>query len=133
MDVNLQPVKVVISLGSNCGDRHQAVADAILWLERELENVKVSDIYETPAYGQPEGHYMNAVVCGTLSQDLTVDNLEQQCKRYELIHGRDQYARQNNLVPVDIDIVIVDGKILRPKDFDRCFFQIGYSQLKESM
>lgn len=123
------PVKVVIGLGSNCGDRSKAVAEAIDWLHNLLNEAEASDIYETPAYGDVGGPYMNAVVRGVYRNNCTLDRLECECKGYELSHGRDAEARSRNLVPIDIDIVMAGDEILRSADFSRSFFQIGYQQL----
>lgn len=71
--------------------------------------------------------YMNAVAIGRWTQ--TVEKLDSLCKDYEVRNGRDLKARARNEVPVDIDIVISSGKILRPKDYRCDFFRIGFRQL----
>lgn len=118
---------VVLSIGSNCGDRRRAVASAISWLSGLLDDFIASDIYETPPVGHQGSNYMNAVVCGTFTAPLS--ELERSCKRYEVECGRDLVARLRNQVPVDIDIVALDNEILRPEDFKRDFFRIGYRQV----
>lgn len=118
---------IIVSLGSNCGDRAASVAKAIEWLRRRLSEFRESGIYETPPYGHAGSNYMNAVVSGKSSCDL--QGFEKECKRYEEAEGRDGECRRLNLVPIDIDVVVCDDMILRPKDFAREFFKIGYRQI----
>lgn len=120
--------RIVVSLGSNCGDRRQKVEDAILWLAGSLADFKTSSIYETPPVGHQGSNYMNAVAEGLI--DVSVPEFEKSCKRYEEESGRDAEARLDGRVPIDIDIVIADSDILRTEDFRRGFFQIGYLQLR---
>lgn len=121
----------VFSLGSNFGDRSRNVASAIEWLAGFLTDLAVSDIYETPAYGHNGSPYMNAVVRGRLRQSGGLQTLQQACKEYELLNGRDGEARKNNRVPIDIDIVMAGETILRETDFSRGFFQQGYRQISD--
>lgn len=117
----------VFSIGSNCGDRHKACRDACQWLQSLVRNFEMSGIYETKPYGHDGSDYMNAVVRGTCQEDVhAVDRL---CKEYELAHGRDDVARAANKVPVDIDIVIADGEVLRLRDFNCEFFRTGYDSI----
>ncbi len=118
----------VFSVGSDYGDRAEAVKEAIAWLSTVLVDCKSSDVYETPPVGHRGSNYMNAVVIG--KSDLDADDLDHLCKEYEFSHGRDAEARNNGQVPVDIDIVVADGNVVRPKDFKCNFFKIGYCQLR---
>ena len=120
-------LNVVLSLGSNCGDRESAVAEAAGWLSRMLDGFSCSDIYETRAIGHDGPDYMNAVVIG--STKLTLAELEASCKAYELSHGRDEQSRREKRVPVDIDIVMANSDVLRPRDFSCGFFRKGYLSL----
>ncbi len=150
MEHEFQPLEVVIGLGANCGDRRKGVAEAIEWLKSILGNAEASEIYETPAYGHAGSPYMNAVVIGTYPRkgigysrgklksslyklDSSPGKLEGECKRYGIEHGRDDIARSHNLVPIDLDIVVAGDKVLRPADFSRSFFQIGYQQLRGAL
>lgn len=122
-----QRIKVVLSLGSNSGDRLKAVNEASVWLKGILLDFQCSAVYETPPLGHSGADYMNAVCAGLYCGDVA--ELERECKEYERRNGRDEVARAMNLVPIDVDIVISDGEILRPKDYRSKFFQIGYEQL----
>lgn len=121
-------ISVVLSIGSNCGDRRHNVEKAIEWLKSQLIEVKVSDIYETPCALKNEmPSYLNAVVKGVY-QGIGYD-LEEALKDKEREMGRNSECRAKGEVPIDIDIVICDGEIWREWDYRQKFFTIGYSQI----
>ncbi|MDE7412208.1 MAG: 2-amino-4-hydroxy-6-hydroxymethyldihydropteridine diphosphokinase [Muribaculaceae bacterium] len=120
--------EICISIGSNCGDRAGNVEKAIAWLATQLRCLKESDIYETPeVYGRGTP-YFNCVAIGETS--LSSDEINSLCKEYEVSCGRDAEARLRGEVVIDIDVVIFDGEVLRPVDFSREFFKIGYDQIQ---
>ena len=120
-------VSVTISIGSNCGDRKTLVKEAMEWLKTILVQVKCSDIYETPCVLKTGEPYMNAVVSG-FYQGIGYD-LEDSLKTKEKEMGRTAECRERGDVPIDLDLVICDGDIVRPRDYKQKFFQIGFSQL----
>lgn len=122
-------VSVVISIGSNYGDRIANVSEAMKWLSKEiLVESRSSDIYETPC-ALDEGHdYMNGVVAGFYQG--TGFSLEETLKEKEHLMGRTSELRKQKLVPIDLDIVICDGEILKEWDYRQKFFKIGYEQIK---
>lgn len=123
----MMSVQVVLSVGSNC--RYSEVGKAMEWLGNILDSCRHSHEYLTPAlqgYGDP---YTNAVVAGVTSADYS--EFETMLKRYERERGRDECARERGDVPIDIDIVIWDGEVVRPRDFRQDFFQTGYRALNE--
>lgn len=121
-------VNVVFSIGSNCGSRETNVRDAIALLGSYLGNMAVSHIYETPDVRGGIGRYMNAVVSGITS--MTEQDCELMCKKLELQAGRDAAARERGEVPLDVDIVVWDGDVLRPRDFRQKFFTIGFEEIQ---
>lgn len=124
-----EPVNVVLALGSNCGDRRKNIHEAIRWLEGQLSLMTVSDIYETPAEGKTAGgcNYVNAVAAGLCLMDP--EDLNRRLKEYEFLSGRDEKCRACGDVPIDIDIVVVNGVVIRQRDFDSLYFRIGYSSI----
>ena len=131
--MNSKGYKVTLSLGSNCGNRCALLSRAIEWLEGRLGAIETSDFYETPALADKEGRcthptYMNAVVRGVYYGDGPVA-LQTEAKQYEEIMGRDAAARARGCVPIDIDVVISDGTVLRERDAGSRFFTIGLEQL----
>lgn len=127
MESDNYPVEVVFSVGSNCGDRGSRVSGGISWLEGFLSECRVSSVYTTGDCHGGKRVYVNAVVAGLC--DMSRERIETLCKEYEISCGRTSEARLRGDVPVDIDLVIFDGAILRPKDYRQKFFQIGFMQL----
>lgn len=123
--------EVILGIGSNCGDRHGAVAEAIVWLSSVLDGFRASSIYSTPPFGHSGPHYMNAVVCGRWKGDVigVAGSLQSLCKDYECVRGRDDASRRERRVPVDIDIVWSGGCVLRPGDWERDYFTKGFKEL----
>lgn len=121
-------ISVVVSVGSNCGNRRDQVSKAIEWLKSVLMQTRCSDIYETPCALKAGKPYMNAVVSGFYEGDgIQFDDL---LKDKEKEMGRNAECRQRGDVPVDMDIVICDGSIYKEWDYRQRFFQIGYDQIK---
>lgn len=120
-------VQAVFSIGSNYGDRYMNVKEGIDWLSEILCDFCTSAVYATPDCHGSQKQYMNAVVRG--STCLSPEKIVSLCKEYESSCGRDDAARAEGNVPVDIDLVIYDSVIVRPKDFAREFFKIGYRQI----
>lgn len=122
-------VEAVLSVGSNTPERARNVALALDRLKDMLDECEASSIYTTPDCCGGPTQYDNAVVRGLTSR--TREDLENIAKLYELSQGRDARARSAGIVPIDIDVVVYDGEIIRPKDFSSCFFRIGYDELKK--
>lgn len=119
--------EVVVSLGSNEHPRCRRIEEAIAAMRSLLSDCEVSDIYETPEIHGIGDPYMNAVLSGRTRMDQV--ELERFSKQYEIEVGRDVMARKEGRVPIDIDIVIWDGTVVRPKDYAQSFFKIGYTAL----
>lgn len=126
---------LTLSLGANCGNRHDSITLALEWLKSQLMSFEQSDIYETPAVNRSdapksplaERKYLNAVARG--KTDLSPEDFEAKIKAFEIEHGRDAQSRLDNRVPIDIDIVICDDEILRPWDYQQLFFRNGFISL----
>lgn len=119
--------QLTLSLGSNQHPREVRVREAIAWLFTQLSHATVSDVYETPEIHGIGCPYMNAVVTGSIDADT--DDFNAMLKEFELSHGRDMESRKRGCVPIDLDIVMCDGDVVRPRDFSHSFFQIGYRQI----
>lgn len=121
--------EAIFSIGSNCGDRQSRVANGLEWLSLRLSECRYSSIYATPDCHGGQREYLNAVAIGKTA--MSPSELQSQCKEYELSQGRDALARANGDVPVDIDLVVYGGEVLREKDFQREFFLEGYRIIKD--
>lgn len=117
----------VISLGSNVTDREEIVRSAIADLRHEFVVEAVSDVYDAPDDRYAAMPYSNAVM--RLSTDLGHDLLHAHFKAMESRYGRTPASNASRLVPLDIDIVIFNGTVVRPADFTRPYFIHGYELL----
>lgn len=116
-----------IGLGSNTPDRETQIKKAIAHLELLLTDTKVSSIYESPAFNGKDAPYLNAVVHGMTNLDP--DKLTRELKVWEETQGRTDEGSAAGIVPIDIDLVIYNFRILRQVDFERHYFNKGYREL----
>ncbi|MDE6378300.1 MAG: 2-amino-4-hydroxy-6-hydroxymethyldihydropteridine diphosphokinase [Duncaniella sp.] len=118
-----------IGLGSNSSDREAQIKNAISHIQELLTDSKVSQIYETEAINGVDAPYMNAVIHG--NSPLGVNELTAFLKNWEKAQGRTYNSDENarHEVVIDLDLVIFDSRILRQKDFERHYFNRGYSEL----
>lgn len=124
-------IQVVISVGSNCGDRKKSVGEALEWLKSILIQTVSSDIYETPCAMESGKAYVNAVIGGYFT-GIGYD-LEDLLKEKEHQMGRTSECREKGEVPVDIDLVIMDGEVVKPWDYKQKFFRIGFDQISSKL
>lgn len=116
---------VFISIGSNLPDGAMYIERAFDYLNKCYKNVICSKIYSTPSVTVGDDSvYFNAVVRCTIND---INSLDYELKLYETQCGR---IRGNKNVVIDLDVVLADGRILRKRDFDSKYFQIGYNQIK---
>lgn len=119
--------KYVISVGSNISTAKEMVENGLRRLKTLLSDSHCSSIYSTPSVSRgDDSTYFNAVIAGV--SRLSLVDLSHKCKKLELEMGRCHDSACKD-VAVDIDIVVADGEIVRPKDFNRDYFHIGFNQL----
>jgi 2-amino-4-hydroxy-6-hydroxymethyldihydropteridine diphosphokinase len=116
-----------VSIGSNSHDREEQVKRAMDFLSGMLADAKTSSSYSTPAINGKDADYANAVTEGGSDDDF--DELNAKLKDYEARCGRRPNHKQNGDVPIDLDIVIWNGNVLRERDYERDYFQRGWKQL----
>lgn len=116
-----------ISLGSNSYDREEKIKKSIDALSQYLGNPQVSSVYETPAHNGKDMPYLNAVIHGSTTHP--VDEIVGHLKHMEKEAGRSAELKKEGIVPLDLDLIIYNNYILRPEDFQKHYFNIGYRQL----
>ena len=117
-----------IGLGSNDGDRELHLHNGLNNLAEISDNIYFSTHYESPALNPGKVYYLNSVALIEFSG--TLDALNTLLKKFEIQEGRTPEARAEGRVPLDMDVVIADGKILRTKDYNCYFFRRGYEELR---
>lgn len=116
---------IVISLGSNIVRREESVMVALTALREICSDGVDSGVYLTRPVSGVGDDYANAVFRG--SYDGEPEELSARLKQMEMMAGRDEAARERGEVPIDLDLVIVDGVVVRPKDFARDYFARGFN------
>lgn len=123
-------IPCTIGLGSNTPDREFQIQQAIEHIMSFLTRRSVSSVYEVAAYNGKDAPYLNAVIHG--HSPVPVPALVKFLKDWESLQGRTEIGDEEGVVPIDLDLVIFDSRILRPKDFERLYFNIGYRELLAS-
>lgn len=103
------------------------VAAAMTWIQSILRSTACSGIYETDDFHPTGRKYCNAVMTGDTA--LSQSDIDTAVRLYELNAGRDESARLRGDVPIDIDLVIWNGSVLRPRDMEREYFLRGFREL----
>lgn len=97
-------MRAFLGLGSNLGDRHRYLQDAVDGL---ADLVAVSRLYESAPVGGPEqGAYLNIVV--QLDTRQLPHELLETCHRLERAAGRERVVRWGPRT-LDVDILWIDG------------------------
>jgi 7,8-dihydro-6-hydroxymethylpterin-pyrophosphokinase len=60
---------------------------------------------------------------------MDYDTVVKFLKDWEAECGRTQVDTLEGIIPIDLDLVIWDEHIKRPKDFERHYFNLGYREL----
>ena len=118
---------VVLSVGSNSPDRQWQMESVIRYIESMLKNVCSSSIYETLALNGKDAPYLNAVIVA--DTDMSIDDAKKFFKQWEALCGRNKVSKLKGVIPIDIDIVVWNGAIIREGDFFAYYFSQGYYQL----
>lgn len=120
---------LVLSIGSNSKDREWQIKNCIKWLKHLLSNVSTSEIYNSKAANGKDPDYLNAVMEAKCRNNY--DEINDILKKYEAVCGRAPISKQVGDIPMDLDIIIWNGQIVRERDFAQEYFQIGWKQLKK--
>ena len=108
--------KVLISLGSNKGNRKENLEKAILQTQNQLGDViAISPIYESPSWGYEDEAYLNNAIC--LVTNVEPITLMEALLDIENNLGR---VRSENTSyqarEIDLDIILIEGLvIMHPK------------------
>jgi 2-amino-4-hydroxy-6-hydroxymethyldihydropteridine diphosphokinase len=103
---------VLISLGSNEGNRFENIQKAITLINEELGSViAVSPIYETPSWGYDDAAYLNNAIC--LNTDLQALDLMSYLLEIERQLGRKRSNSEGYEARcIDLDIILIEGVIV---------------------
>lgn len=120
--------QVILSLGSNQGNRFNNIQSAIDLIHREAGTVvKVSKLYETPAWGfEGEAFYNCALVLHTLSSAQTIlEKVLSIEKKLGRVRSESQGYQSR---PIDIDLIAFNEEIINSKEL-----QVPHPSMQERM
>ena len=120
---------VVLSIGSNSADREAQMTNCIAWLRDNATLTKLSSVYNSPASNGKDPDYLNAVA--EITSALTPPELTKLLKDYERQCGRTPQSKALGSIPIDIDIVMWNGEVLRQKDFAQYYFAKGWNEINK--
>ncbi len=103
---------VILSLGSNVGDRKQSIDNAINLLidSKSITNPKISSYYETEPYGfKEQNKFLNVAL--KACTELNPLSLLQICKTIEYSLDRKIRSRWHSR-EIDIDIIFYSDKVI---------------------
>lgn len=131
--------RVVLSLGSNLGDRLAHLQAAVDALAEVLDVEAVSPVYETAPVGGPEqDDYLNAVVVA--HTDLSPRDVVALGQRVEASEGRERHERWGPRT-LDVDLIAYDdlvsddpvATVPHPRARERAFVLVPWHDLDPSV
>jgi 2-amino-4-hydroxy-6-hydroxymethyldihydropteridine diphosphokinase len=127
--------RVVISLGSNIGNRFQNLRKAVDSLSSLGENIEVSSVYETPPWGnQNQACFLNSVM--SFETTLSPEGLLSRIQSVESNLGRKRIEKWGPRI-IDLDIILFGSQTLESEELkvphphctERAFVLIPLSDL----
>lgn len=121
---------LILTLGTNTGSP-LCLSYALYELKQSVTIAKLSQTMRTDAvdfpYTSPPFH--NIVLIASTS--LSYEAMLYECKRIELLCGRTpaQRASRPDVVPLDLDIVLWDNRLCKPRDLSRPYLIEGLRQI----
>ena len=104
--------KVLISLGSNLGDRALNIKKAITLIQYQLGDViAISKVYESASWGYDDHSYLNIAICLVTKRapiDLMNALLEIELKLGRKRSGSKHYQART----IDLDILLIEGLVI---------------------
>lgn len=110
----MSETSVLLSMGSNLGDRESSLERGVREIGRVITVEAVSSVYETEPVGYDEQPwFLNLVVKGRTR--MTPKELLCECKRIERDAGRTPTVRFGPR-PLDLDILLYGDRVIRDVD-----------------
>lgn len=124
--------RVILSLGSNIGNRCDNIAAALSALAQSgVEYGSVSSAVESPDDTGRGNAYINvAADCRT---DLSLQALKERISEIERQCGRVPSSKATGQMPIDIDVVVWDDEVVSRYDFERPYFKECLHRLSKSI
>lgn len=118
--------RAIICLGANTPDAAERLEDAFAMLGSVGSVLRSTRPYPTaPEYAGEDKPYLNQIV--ELATALSFDGLTEATKKYQTeIRALNTMP---GLVNIDVDIVVWNGKVVRPADAAAAYYRQGIAML----
>ncbi len=114
--------RLTLCLGSNVAAGRDMIRRALLALINEgLSPISCTDVYPSSS------GYLNQIVVAKIGMDY--DQALAATKEVERVLGRLPEHKEQGIVPVDIDIVVWNGEVIRRQDYESEYFRQGLLML----
>jgi len=119
--------QIFLELGSNIDPEHN-LPRAIRIIKQFVRVEKISSVWETPAFGSVGPNFLNLAV--QIRSDLPPDALKQLIlRKVEAYLGRKRTSDKNAPRTIDIDIVIVNGKVVDDQVWHRAHLAVPLAEV----
>lgn len=113
----MKRLECVVMAGSNC-DAAGNISRAMDSLSGIFSDFVAGDALRTPAVGEGyHGEFVNRAARFTTSG--TASQVRGVLKRLEYEAGRRPGDKERGVMPLDLDLLIFDGRVLKPSDMER--------------
>lgn len=118
----------LVCLGSNVEARFH-LKNAQQALESLFDDVLCGDVVLTKAEGNiKQSDYLNQAI--KFMTVLSVSEVKTVLKKLEKENGRTPEDKQKGCVPLDIDLIIYDGNVLRPNDLTKHYVKLALASFR---
>lgn len=118
----------IIGLASNRKEGEEILHQTIEKLSRDFRSARFSNCYLTDPVGScSKRMYWNCT--GIIETNLDLDTLKNSFKTMEREAGRTPDSKLTGDIPLDIDVVVWNNRVIRPRDWEQPYFQTGLKQL----
>ncbi|WP_455497833.1 2-amino-4-hydroxy-6-hydroxymethyldihydropteridine diphosphokinase [Coprobacter sp.] len=122
--------KAIIGLGSNVPGGRLLIKKSCVEIREFVSSARFSSCYETvPVSSVPQPNYQNCV--GIVEAELEYEELFRIFKEMEKASGRTPGGKKIGVVPLDIDIVMWNDEVKKPRDMMQDYMQIGLMELND--
>lgn len=106
--------ELYVGIGSNLGDRQANILAALQRLRSRAQISAVSSFYESAAAGGAGGpDYLN--VAAALRSELELEEFRRFARDVELAVGRSRSSGKLQPRPIDLDLLVFDGRVVQPQ------------------
>ncbi len=121
--------RAVICIGSNTPDADSLVTAAEKTLADIATVKRCSERYTSPDDTGRGADYLNMVMMLDIDTDTDLATFRSRLAEIERELGRTPESKPSAVMPMDIDVVIWDNRVVSPYDFKKPYFRNGFNNI----